>query len=213
MKKQYTDLVNAEYFENDISKVYFNRAINNKVVAWDIETSGLDWSKDRIGLCQLYTPTKNLAIVKIGNTPPKNLQKLLFESSVKKIFHYAIFDLRFMRYHWNAVSKNVSCTKIASKLLQIQNKKNHSLQSILKYHLNIEINKNERLSNWLSNSLTEEQISYAANDVKYLIPLLQTLEKQLENKGLLNLAHASFAHIPTRVELDLKHYGDIYNYQ
>lgn len=211
MNRSYQDK-NIVLYDHDIPNQYFDRIYKANVVAWDIETSGLDWRKDRIGICQLYVPNEPVSIIKIDNIPPKRLLLLLSDTSVRKVFHHAMFDLRFMSYHWKALPQNIACTKIASKLLGIKNENKHSLQSILKQYLGVIIDKNERLSDWLSSELTEEQISYAAKDVMYLLPLLDVLEKKLKSKGLLELAHLCFAHIPTRVRLDILGYGDIYGY-
>ncbi|MHA1280760.1 MAG: ribonuclease D [Candidatus Helarchaeota archaeon] len=180
-------------------------------VGWDIETTGLEWETASIGTCQLSIGEERIRVVKINQCRPENLCKLLSDNCIKKVFHHATFDLRFMAYKWRVNACNVSCTKIASKLLN-PNSKNHSLKSLLQEYLGIYINKNERLSNWLSDELTVEQVTYAARDVMYLIPLLIELEKKLKAKKLLALEKACFAHIPTRVQLDIGRYGDIYEY-
>lgn len=203
---------NIVLYDHDIPNQYFDCVRKAKVVAWDIETSGLDWRNDRIGICQLYAPNEPVAIIKVGNILPKKLQSLLSDASVRKIFHHAMFDLRFMSYYWNVLPQNIACTKIASKLLDVKNENKHSLQAALKQYLGVVIDKNERLSNWLPSKLTQEQISYAARDVMYLLPLLDVLEKKLSSRELLELAHMCFAYIPIRTQLDILGYGDIYSY-
>ncbi|HDD44963.1 MAG TPA: ribonuclease D [Candidatus Desulfofervidus auxilii] len=201
-----------QIYYHDISNKYLDQVYKTKIVAWDIETSGLDWRNDQIGLCQLYTPGQHVAVVKINNVPPKKLCLLLRDVSIKKVFHHAMFDLRFMSYRWKVLPQNIACTKIAAKLLDAKNENKHSLQVILKQYLGVIIDKKEQLSNWLSPELTKEQISYAVNDVIYLLPLLDVLEKNLKSKGLLELAHLCFAFIPTRVQLEILGYKDIYSY-
>ncbi len=203
---------NIVLYDHDIPNQYFDCVCKAKVVAWDIETSGLDWRNDRIGICQLHALNEPVAIIKVSDIPPKKLQSLLSDASVRKVFHHAMFDLRFMSYHWKVLPQNIACTKIASKLLDIKNESKHSLQSVLKQYLGIVIDKNERLSNWLFGELTKEQISYAAKDTMYLLSLLDVLESKLESNGLIELAHVCFAYIPTRVRLDILGYGDIYSY-
>jgi ribonuclease D len=203
---------NIVLYDHDIPSQYFGCVCKAKVVAWDIETSDLDWRKGQIGICQLYAPNAPVAIIKIDDIPPKKLRLLLSDAVVRKVFHHAMFDLRFMSYHWKVLPQNIACTKIASKLLDVKNENNHSLQSVLKQYLDVAIDKNERLSNWLSNKLSDKQISYAVKDVVYLLQLLDVLERELKSKGLLEFAHLCFAHIPTRVRLDILGYGDIYSY-
>lgn len=204
--------MNIEIYDHDITRDYYDLVHNAKIVAWDIETSGLDWQNDRIGTCQIYTPDNSVAIVKCDNSTPERLKSLLSDSTVKKVFHHAMFDLRFMSYHWDVSPTHIACTKITAKLLDVENINNHSLQSILRKYLDISIDKNEQTSDWLADNLTDDQISYAARDVQYLLHLLNVLERQLEIKGFQRFANSCFDHIPTRVRLDILGYGDIYSY-
>jgi len=180
-------------------------------VGWDIETTGLEWQKAAICTSQLSIGAEKIVVIQTNECRPEHLCRLLSNNQVRKVFHHATFDLRFMAYKWEANACNVACTKIASKLLN-PNSNDHSLKFLLRDHLGIHIDKNERMSNWLSDELTAEQVSYAARDVMYLIPLLRELEEQLVAKKLLALTRACFAHIPTRVQLDIQRYGDVYEY-
>jgi len=201
-----------EVAKGDLPYDYLKGALNSGIVALDLETSGLDWKKDRIATCQLYTPALSVMIVRIGKTIPGNLKLLLAEASVRKVFHHAMFDLRFMAYHWQVSPESIACTKIASKLLDPGNRSEHSLKPLLKNYIGVEIDKTQQLSNWLSRTLSKEQLTYAALDVVYLLPLFSTLRKELEIKGLWDLATACFAHLPTRVQLDLLGFQDVYAY-
>jgi ribonuclease D len=82
----------------------------------------------------------------------------------------------------------------------------------VKDQLGVRLDKKEQRSDWLSTNLTDDQLLYAAGDVLYLIPLLRSLEETLKAQGLLELAHASYCHIPTRVQLELLGYDDVYSY-
>ncbi len=39
-------------------------------IAWDIETTGLDWRQERIGTCQLFSETVGVAVIGIGQDRP-----------------------------------------------------------------------------------------------------------------------------------------------
>jgi ribonuclease D len=200
-------------YDTDMAQQYLNYASNAGIVAWDTETTGLNWREDRTAICQLYAPGGPVAIVRIGKKSPIKLRSLLSDPSIKKVFHNAMFDLLFMCYNWNVIPQNIACTKIASKLLNKSARgKEHTLKWLLKKNLGVQISKTERLSNWLSKELSSEQLAYAVGDVIYLLPLLDVLESKLESKGLLELARACFQHIPTRVQLNIKGYADPYTY-
>lgn len=200
--------------KNDISKEYFKLINSSGIVACDIETSGLDWSSDRIGTCQLFSPNgyNQIVIVKIGNKNPKYLSSILENKLIEKIFHHAMFDLRFMCFYWKIQPCNIKCTKIASKLLDVQNKENHHLVDLLEKYIGIKIEKDQMKSDWFSDNLTIEQKIYAANDVYYLIPLFNFLKEKLKSQHLLDVANECFNHIPTRLKLEISGYKDIYTY-
>jgi ribonuclease D len=181
-------------------------------ICWDIETSGLSWQTDRMGTCQLDVGYDHVVIVDVSRKVPVRLRSLLQEDGVIKVFHHAVFDLRFMCFNWEVESRNIVCTKIASKLLDRENSENHTLEHLVRRYLGGKLDKGERVSNWLAPELRREQLVYAAKDVIYLRPLLTELEHRLELEGLLSLAKECFRHIPTRVELDIEGYPDVYQY-
>jgi ribonuclease D len=182
-------------------------------VAWDIETSGLDWRTDRIGTCQLYAPEVGTLIVQVNGKQPTRLGALLADPGVLKVFHHGPFDLRFMTWHWKVPAASVACTKIASKLLE-PNAPNeaHSLQALLDRHLGVYISKAERISDWLADNLSDAQLTYAAADVTHLLPLLDSLAKELANAGLSDLYAQCTKFLPARVRLEIGGYPDVFAY-
>lgn len=206
------ETTNAKCYKDDIPAGFMNAVYRAGSVAWDIETSGLDWKTEHIGTCQLYVPGDSAALVTINSEVPSNLCLLLADSSVKKIFHHAMFDLRFMSHKWHVQPQNIACTKIAAKLINPHNNDENSLKPLLKRYLGILIEKTQQTSDWLAPRLRGAQIAYAFNDVYYLPQLLFALEGHLAQLDLLELAHMCFAHVPTQVRLDLLGYNSIYSY-
>lgn len=204
--------MNVKIYQDDLPREFLNIATDKKIVGWDIETSGLDWRAEKIATCQICLPEEPIAIVRVRENVPSVLTSLLINANIRKVFHHAMFDLRFMSYKWNIRPANVACTKIAAKLLDPNNKYSHTLQFVLQQYLNVTIDKKERLSNWFSDQLTEAQIAYAARDVIYLIPLLEIMEKRLQSEDKLHFEHACFDYIPTRVQLDIMGYGNVFDY-
>jgi len=195
----------------DISGSAIEKARRARLIAWDIETSGLDWKNNRIGTCQVYIPGDKIYIVLINDCTPHNLKLLLTNNDICKIFHHATFDLRFMTHNWSIKTQNVVCTKIASKILN-PSMKDHSLKNILSQYLGITISKEMRLTNWTTSNLSSNQIKYAATDVFYLPRLFDALKYALINCDRWDLAEASFAYLPTRVELDILGSRDVFIY-
>jgi len=183
--------------EGDLSGEGLELARSSKLVAIDIdlETSGLDWRKDTIATCQVYIPGDNVFIVRCSPNSRKNLELMLRDDSIKKIFHHAAFDLSFIAKHWSIFPANVCCTKIASKILN-PNREDHSLKSLLLDFLGVRIDKTLQLSNWFDPILTKDQLEYAARDVVFLPDLLTTLSTQVKSKGLLPLLDSSYRFLP-----------------
>jgi ribonuclease D len=201
------------HLESDVPKAFLNAARRHGAVAWDIETSGLDWRSERIGLCQVLVKEEGLSIVKVKkNRRPANLAAILEDKSIQKIFHHAMFDLRFLCYHWDVAAENIACTKIASKLLDPERTQGHTLVSLVQQYFDVTLDKGSRKSDWLTWGLSFEQLKYAGNDVKYLPDLLQVLLKELARKNRRDLALRCFAHIPTQVQLEIQGFKDVYSY-
>ena len=181
--------------------------------ACDIETSGLDPLEHRIGTIQIYTPTVGSVILQVRDAAPRNLCRLIEDARVQKVFHHAMFDLRFIVTHWGITPRNIACTKIASKILspRVDNRL-HSLQSLLERRFGVLISKDQRLTDWLTMDLTPDQVRYAAADVEHLLQLLDVLTDDLEAAGLKDLFERCTAFIPSRVRLELGGWPDVFAY-
>ncbi|MGZ5440782.1 MAG: ribonuclease D [Thermoanaerobaculia bacterium] len=201
-----------ELHSGDIPESIYRTLLSAKRVAWDIETSGLEWRSDRIGLCQLHGDDGTVSLVQIEGKPPQRLIKLLEDSSVKKVFHHAMFDLRFMAHRWSAQPQNIACTKIAAKLLFPQQPESQKLEALLRRLLGVKLDKSEQRSNWIASLYSPGQIDYAVGDVLYLLRLFDVLVVRLRDAGRQTLAEQCFAHIPTRVQLEIGGFGDVFVY-
>lgn len=197
----------------DMDHDFYWAAAADHELAWDIETSGLDWRTERIGTCQIASSTAINIVILDAHHRPKRLTSALESSDVLKVFHHAPFDLRFMASHWEARPRNVACTKIASKILNpdLVSAK-HSLRPVLERHLGISISKDQQRSDWLAPSLTQDQLHYAAVDVAHLIDLKRRLVSLCEKAGVLDLLDESWRYLPTRTALDLRGPGDVFDY-
>jgi ribonuclease D len=197
----------------DLERSFLQRALESRRVAWDIETTGLDWQSARIGTVQIAT-SEEIAVVQLGaDHVPLRLCQLLASSSVEKVFHHAPFDLRFMASSWRVEAQRVSCTKILSKIIDpAAPHDQHSLKPVLMRYLGVDITKDEQQSDWGARPLRSEQIAYAAADVKHLLPLYEVMRKKAKTAGVWDLATASFAYLPSRARLDLRGSGDVYAY-
>lgn len=197
----------------DLTAGFAARAVASGRVAWDVETTGLDWQNNRIATCQLHIPGYGTEILQVSPEFPFRLMDLIISPTLQKVFHHAAFDLRFMQKQWNCLPNNVACTKVLSKILDPDGASdNHSLKYLVQRHLNVHLDKTFQTSDWTLPVLGEKQIAYAAADVEYLLPLLDSLYASAVGSGLKSVVDASFAYLPSRVETDLRGCGDIFSY-
>ncbi|MBB5164946.1 hypothetical protein [Mycobacterium sp. AZCC_0083] len=203
----------VDLVEGDVSSDFEWAVRDAAIVAWDIETSGLDWRLDRIGTCQLHVPDVGTQVIRMNGHQPERLRELLMSEHVRKVFHHAPFDLRFMRHHWKANAQSVACTKVLSKIVRpAASNEEHSLKPTLERFLGVVLDKTQQTSNWLSTAFTPEQLAYAVRDVEFLIPLLDTLMNEARANGVADIAERTFEYLPTRVETDIRGCGDVFAY-
>jgi ribonuclease D len=184
------------------------------MIACDIETSGLDWRSDKIGTVQFYGSNIGTALVYQLTDRPTHVIDLVEADTVVKVFHHAPFDLRFMAAAWSVQSRSVQCTKIASKLAQPGLPPlEHSLAALLTAHLGVTVAKGSvRTSDWTAGSISTEQLAYAANDVRYLLPLLVRLRSLLAQVERETLFTACCEFLPTQTALEVGRFPDVFSY-
>jgi ribonuclease D len=201
----------AQVLEGDLVEDAVRRARELGVVALDIETTGLDWHHDRIGTVQVQIGEETYVVRANGHVPAK-LKELVEDPGVRKVLHHAMFDLTFLAGRWKIAPANVACTKIASKLAEPERpREEHSLAPLLARHLGVSIDKSQQCSDW-SGELSADQLHYAANDVRYLVPLYRHLDQTLREAGREGLRERCYSQLPTQVELAVGDYPDVFKY-
>ncbi len=173
-------------------------------VAVDTETLGLDPHRDRLCVVQLSPGDGRVHLVHFNkpqyNAP--NLKALLSDAKITKLFHYARFDLGVLHRYLGITCQPVYCTKIASRLTRTYTDR-HGLKDVCKDLLGIELSKEQQSSDWGAETLTPEQVRYAAADVLYLHAIKEKLDAMLAREGRAHLAKACFEFLSTRAALDL----------
>jgi ribonuclease D len=77
----------------------------------------------------------------------------------------------------------------------------------------VELDKSSQSSDWgNAASLSEAQLSYAANDVRYLLSVQQKLTEMLKREERWEIAQECFEFLPTIVSLDLLQFKDLFEH-
>jgi ribonuclease D len=174
------------------------------IVAIDTETMGLDPRRDRLCVVQLSSGDGHAHLVQIdrGQTAAPNLERLLTDPAILKLFHFGRFDIAALQNAFGIRTAPVWCTKIASRMTRTFTDR-HGLKYLLIELLGVDVSKQQQTSDWGAATLTEAQKEYAASDVLYLHKLKTELESRLVREGRMELAQRCFDFLPTRAELDL----------
>ena len=156
------------------------------IIAVDGEFMGLNVRRDPLCLIQISDGNSDAHIVQFDrkNYIAPNLVKILSDQNITKIFHYGRADIAHIKYYLRTETNNILDTKIASKLARSYSD-NHSLKTLIKEFINIDINKQFQSSDF-GGKLTPSQLKYCANDVIYLHKIHDELNKILEREVELN---------------------------
>jgi ribonuclease D len=173
-------------------------------VAIDTETLGLNPHRDRLCVVQISPGDGTADVIQIaaGQKRAPNLVSLLKNRKITKLFHFGRFDLAVLYQAFGAMPEPVFCTKIASRLVRTYTDR-HGLKDICNELLGVSLSKVQQSSDWAAETLSPEQLEYAASDVLYLHALRDKLVGRLERDGRVKEADACFKFLPTRSKLDL----------
>ena len=193
-------------YKNDIPE---DLDLGNEI-AVDTETMGLKSGRDRLCLVQIADSKGTVYLLQIekNQKQAKNLAKVMTDEKVVKIFHFARFDVGVLQRNFNFMTRNIYCTKIASKLARTFSQ-NHGLKSLVKEILSIDISKEQQSSYWGTDVLDKNQIDYAKQDVLYLHKIKQHLDNILKREDRYDVFERTCHFLTVRCQLDNMGWEDL----
>ncbi|MGL5035510.1 MAG: ribonuclease H-like domain-containing protein [Microcystaceae cyanobacterium] len=207
-------LTNFQVCEHDLTPDLLTKYLSSPGIAIDTETMGLVPQRDRLCLVQLCDQSGFVTAIRIakGQTAAPNLQILMEHPEIIKVFHFARFDVAQLKNTFGIRTQPIFCTKIASKLARTYSS-SHGLKSLVQELMQIELDKSSQSSDWgNAGNLSVSQLSYAANDVRYLLPMKDKLTEILVREERWDLAQRCFGCLPVFVSLDLEMYSGIFDH-
>jgi ribonuclease D len=175
-----------------------------EAVAIDTETLGLNPHRDRLCVVQISPGDGSADVIQIaqGQRKAPNLVSLLRNRKITKLFHYGRFDIAVLYQAFGVMAEPVFCTKIASRLTRTYTDR-HGLKDLCAELIGVNLSKVQQSSDWAAETLSPEQLEYAASDVLYLHQLRDKLLQRLRRENRVREAEACFRFLPTRAKLDL----------
>jgi DNA polymerase I-like protein with 3'-5' exonuclease and polymerase domains len=151
------------------------------VVAFDIETTGLDPRHAEIRLVQVSDGEKIFVIdaFKRDVTP---LIEALTRDDLKVLAHGGDFEWRFVYHHYDIALDNIVDTLLLSRLAFCGDMTQRAgLGDMAESELEIVLSKDLQKADWALDPLPRRQLDYAAMDVKVLRPLYEPLSSVISD--------------------------------
>jgi ribonuclease D len=153
-----------------------------RVIGVDLEADSMYHFREKVCLIQMATRSKTAVIDPLSIEDISPLKPVFKKRRICKIFHGADYDVRSLYRDFEFTINNLFDTELASRFLGYTET---SLEAVVKTKFGVVLNKKYQRKDWSRRPLPQEMISYAAEDVKYLLPLAQKLTAELEKLGRL----------------------------
>ncbi|MEJ2116166.1 MAG: ribonuclease D, partial [Gammaproteobacteria bacterium] len=128
-------------------------------------------------LVQIASAREIVCVDTIAINELSPLKELLYQPSITKIFHSASQDLEIFVNLYNAVPTPMFDTQIAASLLGYGEQVSYA--HLVNEICGVELDKSLSRTNWENRPLSEKEIRYAVDDVKYLAKVYLHLKDKL----------------------------------
>jgi ribonuclease D len=179
------------------------RLAETTVIGFDTEFVGEDTYEPSLCLIQVSTPTALCLIDPLSAGPLDAFWRLLVDPARTVIVHAGREEIRMCRRWSGQAPTNWFDLQVAAGLVGLTYPLGHGalVYQLLGHHLT----KAETLTEWRHRPLSSAQLSYAFDDVRYLIPLWQQIDVRLHELGRSAWAQQEFARFTALALPDTPH--------
>jgi ribonuclease D len=154
-----------------------------RIIGVDLESDSMYHFKEKVCLIQIASTQATAIIDPLQIKNLSLLEPLFRRADIQKVFHGADYDVRSLYRDFRIAVNNLFDTELACRFLGF---KESGLNAVLKKKYNIQLDKKNQRKDWSKRPLPEDMVAYAAKDVHYLIPLAESLQQELIQKGRLS---------------------------
>jgi ribonuclease D len=147
-------------------------------VAIDTEADSLHCYREKLCLLQISTPGHDVIVDPLADVDLAPLRDALASKEI--VLHGADYDLRLLRRNMSFVPQRIFDTVIAARLIGIHE---FSLAALVQKYFDVELVKGSQKANWAQRPLPARMAEYAINDTRYLLPMAEHLEKELNSRN------------------------------
>lgn len=152
------------------------------VIGVDLEADSMFHFQERVCLLQISIPGRNVVVDTVKLPDLSALKSVFRDPQIKKVFHGADYDVRSLYRDFDIRINNLFDTQLACLFLGFTET---GLEAVLKNLFAVTLNKKFQRKDWSRRPLPKDMLDYAVSDVRYLAPLAERLEQELQEKGRL----------------------------
>ena len=149
-------------------------------IAFDTEADSFYSYREKVCLVQVTVEDRDYVVDPLGGLDLAPLGPVLADPDKIKVFHDGEYDVLILKREHGFEFAGIFDTRVAAATLGMEAP---GLAAVLHEHFDVEIDKSMQRSDWAKRPLTEKQIQYARFDTHYLLPLMDELKTELEERG------------------------------
>lgn len=144
-------------------------------------------------LLQMATDDEEILVDPLKVKSIKPLAGILTDPGTVKVFHAGTQDREILYNYCGVATTPVFDTQVAAPLLGLPQHAGYG--SVVNAFCGVKLKKSDTLSDWTIRPLSNSQVEYSLEDVRYLIPMYDTMTKKLERAGRLHWLDEEFEKI------------------
>ena len=153
----------------------------------DIETTGFNFLEDDILSIQLAHDTNDQWVFQFSKEHLPAMFDVI-NSCKMLVGHNIKFDLKFLMHHGLQVNVPIYDTMLCEQVLVNGTNLRAGLDSVVQRYCQVRLDKSVRATFATTTTLSLRQLQYAADDVKYLKPVMQAQISSLKENDLMHIA-------------------------
>jgi len=142
-------------------------------------------------LVQIGVPGRAACIDPFGIDDLEPFYELLYDRSIVKVLHACSQDLEIFVHLQGRVPGPIFDTQLAAPLLGLPEQMGYA--NFVKERLGLSLDKTQTRTDWSHRPLSDKQLRYAGDDVRYLADIYPTFSRELDELGRLDWLQAEFA--------------------
>jgi len=156
-------------------------------IAVDTEADSFFSYRDKVCLIQVTAGGEDWLVDPFAELDLGRFASVFEDPGTVKIFHDAEYDVLILNREYGFRFEGLFDTRVAAAVLGSQTP---GLASVLEGEFGVRLDKSQQRSNWAQRPLSPKQIAYARLDTRFLIPLMESQRRVLEQHGTMMIVES-----------------------